>query len=94
MDKFYARLFTLFYFSGGFRRKKNRTLPNKFIYLWFVRFQVLTATSLKMAVSWDVAASILVYTDRRFREFYSLHHQGPGLFNDAAESSDYILRIS
>jgi hypothetical protein len=29
-----------------------------------------------MAVFWDIAPVSLVDTDRRFREVYSLHHQG------------------
>jgi hypothetical protein len=32
-----------------------------------VRFQVLTAASMKMAVFWDVAQCSLVEIDRRFR---------------------------
>jgi hypothetical protein len=33
-----------------------------------MRFQVLTATSMKMTVFWDAATRSLVETDRRFRD--------------------------
>jgi hypothetical protein len=35
-----------------------------------MRYQVLTATSMKMAVFWDVSLCSLVYIDRRFRGAY------------------------
>jgi hypothetical protein len=41
-----------------------------------VRFEVLTATSMEMAVFWDVAPCSLVDTGRRLREAYCLQHQG------------------
>jgi hypothetical protein len=41
-----------------------------------VRFQVITATSMKIAIFWDVAPCSLVDADRRFRGTYSLHYQG------------------
>jgi hypothetical protein len=41
-----------------------------------VRFQVLTAASMKMIVFWDLAPSSLVEIYRRFRGAYSLQHQG------------------
>jgi hypothetical protein len=41
-----------------------------------LRFQVVTATSMKMAVFWDVAPCSLIDTDRHFRGAYCLHHQG------------------
>jgi hypothetical protein len=41
-----------------------------------MRFQFLTAVSLKMAVFWDVAPCSLVEVYRRFRGAYCLHHQG------------------
>jgi hypothetical protein len=41
-----------------------------------VRFQFLTAASMKMAVFWVVALCNLVEFYRRFRDAYSLHHQG------------------
>jgi hypothetical protein len=40
-----------------------------------VRFQVLTATSMKMTVFWDVALRSLVQTDGRFRGAYSPTHR-------------------
>jgi hypothetical protein len=41
------------------------------------RFEVITAVSLKMVVSWDLSLYSLVNVDRRFRGAYCLHHQGP-----------------
>jgi hypothetical protein len=41
----------------------------------YMRFQVLTATNMKMAVFWDVAPCGLVDFDRRFRSTYCLHHE-------------------
>jgi hypothetical protein len=41
-----------------------------------LRFQVLTAASMKMAVSWDVVPYSLVEVYRRFRGDCCLHHQG------------------
>jgi hypothetical protein len=41
-----------------------------------VRFQVLTATGVKMAVFWDVEPCSLANTDRRFRGPSCLLHQG------------------
>jgi hypothetical protein len=38
------------------------------------RFQILTATSMEMAVFWDVAQCSLVDIDKRFRGAYCLHH--------------------
>jgi hypothetical protein len=44
-------------------------------YCNFVRFQVLTAASTKMAVFWDVAPCSLVEVYRLFRGACCLHHQ-------------------
>jgi hypothetical protein len=41
-----------------------------------VRFQVLAAASMNMAVFWDVAPCSLVESDRRFRDAYCLYRQG------------------
>jgi hypothetical protein len=41
-----------------------------------VRFQVLTATSMKMTVFWDVVPCSVVEIDCRFRGAYCLLHQG------------------
>jgi hypothetical protein len=41
-----------------------------------LRFQVLTAASVKVAIFWDIAPSSLVEIDRRFRGAYCLHRQG------------------
>jgi hypothetical protein len=42
----------------------------------YVRFQGLTAASMKMPPFWDIAPCSLLGVDRRFRDAYSLHHQG------------------
>jgi hypothetical protein len=47
-----------------------------------VRFQVLTAASMKMTVFWDVAPCSLVDVYRRFRGTYCLHHQGDECTDD------------
>jgi hypothetical protein len=41
-----------------------------------VRFQVITAVSVKMTAFWDIAPRSLVEVNRRFRGAYCLHHQG------------------
>jgi hypothetical protein len=41
-----------------------------------VRFQVLTAASVKFRVFWNLAPCSHVEVDRRFRSAYCLHHQG------------------
>jgi hypothetical protein len=41
-----------------------------------VRFQVLTAASIKIRAFWVVAPCSLVGLDRRFRGAYCLHNQG------------------
>jgi hypothetical protein len=41
-----------------------------------VRFQILTAASMKFRVFWDVLPCSQVDVDRRFRRVYCLHHQG------------------
>jgi ribosomal protein S12 len=41
-----------------------------------VRFQILTAASVKFRAVWDVAPCSHVEVDRRFRGVYCLHHQG------------------
>jgi hypothetical protein len=41
-----------------------------------VRFHVLTAIKIKMAVFWDAEPCTLLEIDRRFRVVYCLHHQG------------------
>jgi hypothetical protein len=40
---------------------------------FMVRFDILMATCMKMAVFWDVAACSLVDTDQCFREAYCIH---------------------
>jgi uncharacterized membrane protein (DUF106 family) len=44
--------------------------------LYCVRFQVLTAASMKMIAFWHIALCSLVVIDRRFRGAYCLHHHG------------------
>jgi hypothetical protein len=41
-----------------------------------MRFQVLTATNIKMTAVWDATPCSLVETDRYFRCDYHLHYQG------------------
>jgi hypothetical protein len=53
-----------------------------FLRTYYARFQVLTATSMKMAVIWDVAPCSLVGIDRPFRLACCLHHQGDDLLDD------------
>jgi hypothetical protein len=52
----------------------DRFLPNS---SQFVRFQFLTAASMKFRVFWDVARYSHVEADRRFRDAHCLHHQDP-----------------
>jgi hypothetical protein len=49
----------------------------------YVRFKILTAASMKMAVFWVIASRSLVEGYRRFRGTCCLHHQGP---NDGQQS--------
>jgi hypothetical protein len=46
--------------------------------LFYVRFQVFTALSMKMRAFWDIALCSLVGIDWCFRGAYCLHHQGSG----------------
>jgi hypothetical protein len=61
----------------------------------FERFQVLTAASMKMAVSWDVAPCSLVEVYRRFRDAGCLHHQGPiiALMMNAVSTSETSVKF-
>jgi hypothetical protein len=62
---------------------RNFLVPEKWIFCpvtlyllrTLVRFQVLTAASVKLTVLWDMAPSSLIEADRRFRSAYCLHHQ-------------------
>jgi hypothetical protein len=45
-------------------------------FTFYVRFQVLTASSIKLRVIWNVAPCSHVEVDRHFRGAYCLHHQG------------------
>jgi hypothetical protein len=44
--------------------------------VWYLRFQVLTAASMKFRVFWDVLPCSEVDVDRCFRGKYCLHHLG------------------
>jgi hypothetical protein len=48
-----------------------------------MRFQIITAASMKMTVFWDIAACSLVEIDRRFRGDFCL-----GLMMDAVSTSE------
>jgi hypothetical protein len=54
---------------------------------FFVRFQILTATSNKIRAFWDVAQS-LVIVDRRFRGTYCLYHLGDEILPTASITPD------
>jgi hypothetical protein len=60
----------------SFRNTSLYLRKNELISVWFVRFQVPTAASMKFRVFWDVAPCCVVGVDRRFRGAYCLHHQG------------------
>jgi hypothetical protein len=49
-------------------------LEDSHLQSFFVRFQVLTATSMQMVVFWDVSPCSLVEIDQRFRGAYCLHY--------------------
>jgi hypothetical protein len=49
-------------------------------YRYLVRFQVLTASSMKIRAFWDIAPCSLVGIDLRFRSAYCLHHHGDIIF--------------
>jgi hypothetical protein len=58
-----------------------------------VKFQVLTATNMKMAVSWDVAPCSLIDIDRRFRGVYCrLHNDDKYYWNVGQYLPDYTVQ--
>jgi hypothetical protein len=59
-------------FAFFLRLSQKLILPAVFLLL---RFQVLTATSMKMTLFWDVAPKSLVKIGRRFTGTYYVHHQ-------------------
>jgi hypothetical protein len=71
----------------------------------FMRFQVLTATSMKTSVLWDISPCTLVGIDRRFRGAYCLHNQGDkpaspkrqwisaGLHSTASQKTAIFIKI-
>jgi hypothetical protein len=54
-----------------------------------VRFQALTAPSMKIRAFWDVAPCSLIRVDRRFRDVYCLYHQGGDGGKQNSETSVY-----
>jgi hypothetical protein len=46
------------------------TEPVKVVKIRFMRFQILTVTSMKMTAFWDIAPCSLTEMDRRFRDVY------------------------
>jgi hypothetical protein len=60
-------------------KKAQSNLP---IEVYYVRFQVLTAASMKFRVFWDVAPCSLVGVDQRFTDAYCLHHEGDDRHDD------------
>jgi hypothetical protein len=58
------------------------------MFLCNVRFQVLTAASMKFRiVFWDVLPCKII-VDRRFIGTYCLHHQGSNLMMEAVRTSE------
>jgi hypothetical protein len=60
-------------------RKVNFSLMTEYntsVLIPVLRFQVLTAASMKMTAFWDIAPCSLVKVDQCFRGSYCLHHQG------------------
>jgi hypothetical protein len=55
----------------GLRLKMNILYKN-----YYVRFQVLTAVSMKYRVFWDILPCSQIDVDRRFRGASGLQHQG------------------
>jgi hypothetical protein len=55
---------------------KSRLRLHKFRSVYYLRFEVLTAVSMKIAVFWVVATGSLVEVYQRFRGPCCLHHQG------------------
>jgi hypothetical protein len=60
---------------------------------YWVRFEVLTATSMKTAVFWGVAQCSLVDIDRRFRRSYCLHQGDDGVSSSETSVSIYTVLI-
>jgi hypothetical protein len=59
--------------------------------LFRVRFQVLTAASMKMITLWDTAPRSLAGVDRRFRGAYRLHHDDVGSTHGTVSQKAIIL---
>jgi hypothetical protein len=88
----YTHLYIILYIMKGLKRKsvdnkyvKTKSSRKKYgrksdqvDTLGYVRFQVLTAASMKMTAFWDIKPSCLVEIYRRFGRAYCLHHQGDG----------------
>jgi hypothetical protein len=60
-----------------------------------VRFQVVTATSVKMTVFWDVAPCGPVEINERVRGAYCLHHQGndQALMMEAVRTCEILVSL-
>jgi hypothetical protein len=56
-------------------KKTGKVYSSEYTNIAKVLIQVLTTTSMKMVIFWDVAACSLVDIDRRFRGAYCLHHR-------------------
>jgi hypothetical protein len=56
-----------------------------------VRFEFLTASSMKMRVFWDIAPYSLAGVDRRFKRAYCFHH--PGIQRPDAVRSTQVLNV-
>jgi hypothetical protein len=84
----FIKFFVLFFlqFQSPFSTRVVISITNI-----FVRFQVLTAASMKIAF-WDIASCSLVEVDRRFRDAYCLHH--PSTFVLVSLFYVYVLQLN
>jgi hypothetical protein len=55
-------------------------------------FQVLTAATMKIAVSWEKGSCSLVEVERRFGSAYCFHHQGNDGGSTTSEMSSLLQR--
>jgi hypothetical protein len=56
-----------------------------------VRFQILTAASIRMTAFWETAPYNLVEVDRRFRGAYCLHHWPTRITCSVPPSNDHVI---
>jgi hypothetical protein len=59
--------------------------------VFYMRFQVLVASRMKITGLWDIALCNLVEVDRRFRVVYCLHHHRP---DDGGSTHVYMSAVS